>query len=129
MSRKLDIKKGDTVYVKIEEMSNAARRVKMSMNNIDEWLFEGVVVSVGRKYITVKWNDWKEAKFSIEKDYREHYTCGGADYKLYANKQEVLDEKESDIIYSQIREKFSVYRNNHKLSLDQLKRIREIIEE
>ena len=128
MDRKLDIKKGDTVFAKIEEGSNASRRITMTLDNLDEWVLEGIATSVGKKYITVKFNEYHEDKFVIEHDYRQKYTYGSADYKLYTSKQEILDEREATMIYRRLRNEFTSV-NNKSLSLDQLRRIRDIVSE
>jgi hypothetical protein len=129
MDRKLDLKVGQSVVIKVEEASNASRRVNMSLANIDEWCFDGEVTKVGRKYITVKFKGYKEEQFVAEDDYRQKYTAGGADYKLYLTKQDVIDEKEANNLYSDIRTKFGGFRNNNQFTLDQLQRITNIINE
>lgn len=129
MDRKLDLKKGQQVFVKIEEGSNAARRKRLSLDNIEDWVFEGTIVSVGRKYVTVKYKGGAEDKFEVENDYRQHYTYGGSDYKLYTNKQDIIDEKESEDLYREIERAFNNWNNNNKYTLHQLKRIKEIINE
>lgn len=128
MSRKLDIKKGDTVFARIEEGSNASRRITMTLDNVDKWVLEGIVISVGRRYITVKFSEYHEEKFDIEHEYRQKHTCGGADYKLYTSKQEILDEREATMIYRRLRNEFTSI-NNKTFTLDQLRRIRDIVSE
>ena len=76
------VKKGDKVIVAIEKGSNEARRMDMSVANIDNWTYEGTVISSGSKYITVEFNK-DTLKFVVEDDYRNQWTRGGADYKLY----------------------------------------------
>lgn len=130
MDRKLDLKVGQEVVVKIIEGSNASRRENMSLDNIDSWCFNGEVTKVGRKYITVKFNNWQEYQFDIEFDYRNKYTAGGADYQLYLSKQEVVNEKESNNLYKYIQTEFNGYSGNKgKFTLDQLRRIMDIINE
>lgn len=130
MGSKLDIKIGDIVFIKVENGSNAARKITpMTVENIDRWLFEREVSAIGRKYITVKWSPWTEEKFNIEDDYRQKYTSGGADYKLYTSKQEVLDEMESEEIYLKLKSEFSNHMNKRPLTLDQLRRISKIVNE
>lgn len=51
MDRKLKLKVGQKIVVKIEEMNNAARYLDMSLNNINKWCFDGEVTKIGRKYI------------------------------------------------------------------------------
>lgn len=118
MDRKLDLKVGQEVVVKIIEGSNASRREGMTIDNIDSWCFGGEVTKVGRKYITVKFNKWKEYQFEIESDYRNKYTAGGADYQLYLNKQEVIDEKEAEDLFNELRNYFGGWgKNANKFSL------------
>lgn len=105
MARVLKLTVGQKVAVKIEDNSNASRYTDMSLENIDNWCFEGEVIKVGRKY-----------------------TSGGADYKLYLSREEVIEEKEANEIYRQIKHEFDGYKND-KYTLDQLKRIKSIVEE
>lgn len=131
MDRKLKLKVGQKVVVKIEEMSNAARNLGlegMTLDNIDKWCVNGEVTKIGRKYITVKFNKWNEEQFSIEDDYRQKYTLGGANYKLYLNKEEIINDFKANKIYVSIQYYFSSYKNS-RFTLDQLKRIKEIIDE
>lgn len=127
MDSKLNLKVGQEVAIKVEEMSSIARRTDMSIENIDNWCFAGTVTKVTKKYITVKFNII-EKQFTIEDDYREKYTRGLADYKLYESKQDVIDEYESKRLHSMIRSKFSSF-DDLDLTLVQLKRIQAIIEE
>ena len=129
MNRTLDLKKEQEVFIKIEEMSNRSRSKDMSIGNIDAWVFKGVVLSVGRKYINVKVLDSYnfEIKFEIDTDYREHYVAGGSNYKLYLSKQDIIDEKEADDIYDSIKSSFGSWKNNNKYSLEELKEIIKII--
>lgn len=125
MERTLNIKKGDNVVVAIEKSSNRARRVNMAVSNIDNWTFKGVVLSVSKKYITVEFNG-STMKFVIADDYRNKYTYGGADYKLYLSFDDVYNEFKSQELYSQIKSKFSAYKNSY--SLETLNKILELLE-
>ena len=127
MERKLNLKKGDKCIVAIEPMSNAARRVDMSLNNIDNWTYEGEVVSIGRKYITVSWG-CNKSKFCINSDYREHYISGGSDYKLFKNIQEVYDEREAERLNDDIKNMLGSY-GKPVFSLDKLRKIKKILDE
>lgn len=130
MGRKLELKVGQKVAVRIIGGSNASRYENMSLENIDNWCFDGEVIKIGRKYVTVKFNNWQEYQFEIEGDYRNKYTAGGADYQLYLSKEEIIEEKESDDLYRDMQTRFSSYGgNNGKFTLDQLKRIMSIINE
>lgn len=125
MERILNIKKGDNVVVAIEKSSNRARRVNMAVSNIDNWTFKGVVLSVSKKYITVEFNGYT-MKFVIADDYRNKYTYGGADYKLYLSFDDVYNEYKSQELYVQIKSKFSAYKNSY--SLETLNKILELLE-
>lgn len=123
------LKIGQEIWVKVEDNSNLSRRIG---NDIEERILKGKVVKVGRKYVTVKFKNDKmdcyyEDKFSIEDDYKQVYTFGGANYKLYLKKQDILDEKESDELYSKIKIAFDGYKNKD-FTLSQLRKIVSIIE-
>lgn len=118
---KKDFKKEQVVYLKYI----GDRR----HGNIGE-IKEGIVKSVGSKYITISGGRWGEYKFEIDNDFRQYYTMGGADYALYLTKQQIEDENEMEEIVGLIKSCFPQYTNKQsKLSLDQLKRIKLIIEE
>lgn len=125
--RILNLKKGDKCIVAIEPMSNASRRVDMSLDNIDEWTYEGDVISVGRKYITVKFG-WETGKFEIDNNYLKKVSYGSNDHLLYKDIQEVKDEREAKNIEMSLRDIFDRYSGTN-LTLDQLRRIKNIIEE
>lgn len=129
MERALNLKKGDKCIVAIERGSNASRYYDMHLNNIDEWTFEGIVKSAGKKYITVEFkNDTR--KFCIEDNYREQYRVGGADYCLYKNKEEVFNTiKRENLLNELFGSSFNRSARVKNLTLDQLERINAIIEE
>jgi len=130
MDRKLDLKVGQEVVVRIIVGSNASRREKMTLDNIDNWCFAGEVTKIGRKYITAKFNNWQEYQFEIESDYRNKYTYGGADYQLYLSKDEVVKEMEAEELFSELRNHFGGWgKNANKFSLNQLQRIISIVNE
>jgi hypothetical protein len=125
MNRKFDLKVNQVVFVKIEKGSNAARRMDMTLDNIDEWCFSGIVSKVGKKYMAIDIENIGLEQFSIEDDYKQKYTRGGADYKLYLTKEDAIEEVERDILYSNISREFSGYEN--KFSVGQLRKINDII--
>ena len=89
---------------------------------------EVVVTKVGRKYFYVSDLVW-EPKFHIE-TWRENDNFGIGTWKLYETKQAYLDEVEADRIYQTIKSNcFGSWNNKIKLSLDQLRRIQQIINE
>lgn len=96
MDRKLDIKKGDIVFVKTSGGSNASRYYKpFSPETWDEWVREEEVISIGKKYVTVGGKEkWIKTRYVIENDYKEYYTCGTSNSKLYVSRQEIIDKWE-----------------------------------
>lgn len=91
--RKEEFKKGQTVWVYL--VGNAARGKKAKEERIKEY----EVISVGRKYITVrpKIGGW-DVKFEIENDFREA-TSGCTDHLLFLSKEdiEVMLERQEKI--------------------------------
>lgn len=130
MDRKLELKVGQKVVIKIIEGSNISRNKDMSLENIDNWCYDGEVIKIGRRYITIKWSKWSETQFDKESDYRNKID-GSCDYKLYLNKEEIIEEHKANDLYRNIRDKyFERYGgNNGKFTLDQLERIMNIINE
>ena len=122
---KNDFQKGQLVYLKyIGDRRNGA------IGSITE----ATVKSIGSKYVTtttISGNGYfdVERKFDINNDFREHYTSGGSDHQLYANRQDIEDENESLEIGTLIRSLFKLYSNVTKLPIDKLRRIKAIIEE
>ena len=129
------IKKGDEVVVAIIDGSNAARGVNMSIKNIDRWTCKCEVISSGKKYIIVKPIEnatliYKQIKFNA--DNYTQFTDYSPDYALYLSKEEVKNERiknrECNTTFEYIYSKFNSYSKN-KFTLDQLRRIKEIIDE
>jgi hypothetical protein len=50
-------------------------------------------------------------------------------FKLYLNRDEIMEEKEAENLYSNIKNNFNSWKNNNNYSLEQLKRIKAIIDE
>lgn len=121
MSNKNKLSVGQKVYLK--PINNAARYG-------DKELKEQVIKKIGKKYFFVgseeSNNERFWTKFSIE-ELRE-VSNYSPDWELYFSKQEILDEQESDKLTSKIRNKFGSY-GRLDLTLDQLRRIEEIISE
>lgn len=131
--KKEDFKVGNKVYLKIIAGSNRAWRLKNKETTIDDWIVEAEVVSVGRKYITVKLDDrgFHTEKFDITNGFRHYYNIGGADYNLLLSKEGVYEEEERKSLYSNIKDMYfnSFGNGKEKISLDKLKRIKAILEE
>lgn len=77
-----DFKVDQTVYILL--IGNAAVR-----KTDEERVIEGKVVSVGRKYLTVK-ADYREIKFDITDDFEEKSSYGGRDYELHLSEEEIF---------------------------------------
>ena len=117
------IKAGTKCYLKAQ--GNEAQRRKGKP--IDELIFEAAIIKVGKKYFTVKCG-CRDIKYSLE-DFTE-VTNYCSDWKFYFSKQDILDEMEIDNLERDIRNRFSGYgKNSSKLSLNQLRRITDIINE
>ena len=88
---------------------------------------EAEVIKVGRKYFTVAlFGTYRhEYQFCIEG--LKQNTNYSADYYVYLDKQELLDKQETDQLTGKMRGIFS-FTSNHKLTLEQLRRIDAIIE-
>ena len=125
---KNDFTVGQTVYLMVEKGSNVARGIS-DKTNIENWILEKTVKLIGKKYITVSNKNFTgyEIKFDIINDFRQVYTCGGADYRLFLSKQEIMDYMNSERIYDYIKSKFNNWDNRGKFSLEQLKAIEGII--
>ena len=87
-------------------------------------LEEDYVAKIGSKYFYLINHQFY--KFSLEKMTNDNHN---PDYKVYASAQEIEDEKEFEILLSEIRKFFDWSGDYKKLSLDQLKRIKAIISE
>lgn len=115
-----DFKKGQTVYLKYIGDRRYGNYGK---------IIEATVKSVGCKYITTVHESWNEEhKFEVDNDFREYYKIGGRDYQLFLSQQCIDEENEFDMIQDFLRNTFDRYKKV-KLSLDQLRRIKEIVDE
>ncbi|WP_413154934.1 hypothetical protein [Bacillus subtilis] len=115
------IKVGSTVYLK--PINNAARYGRKD-------ILEKVVLKKGRKYFYVGNTGETETrrmfKFSLE-DMKE-VTEYSPDWELYLSKQEIIDKEEKKKLMSDIRSVFDRW-STADLTLDQLRRVHEIISE
>lgn len=113
---------GNKVYLK--PIYNNARYIEDILNHIKEY----EIKKVGRKYFEV-WKDnqeWTTLKFHIE-DNRQA-TKYSPDWELYFSKQEIIDEIEHLKLANEIRDSLGKW-GMTELSLDQLRRIKTIIDE
>jgi hypothetical protein len=110
---------GDKVYLKA--VNNNARYDKEV--RIEEY----EIKKIGRKYFEV-WEDnkeWTTVKFNVEN--KRQVTNYSPNWKLYFSKQEILDDEEKKSIERELSDVFRY--SSSKLSLDQLRRIKTIIDE
>ena len=115
------LKVGDIVFV-VPIGPNNTRHMKGSiLDNIKEETIE----KVGNKYFYLK--GWVREKFSIETMQDVSNYC--EDWKVYTDKQQILDEVEYGELYSCIKSKFARWGKNDIFTLDQLRRINVIIKE
>lgn len=122
--QKKDFKKGQTVWVYLT--GNAARYVQTGEQRIEEW----EVILVGRKYITAKSKkyNWKEARFEIDRDFRQVYDRGTVDYILYLSKEDILQELYMSKLGKYIKNAMRYGdRLVNQISLEDLKTIESII--
>lgn len=117
------LKVGNKCYLKAQ--GNEERRHRG--RPVEDWIREGEIVKVGRKHFTVKCEGW-ERKYHIE-DFTE-VTDYCSDWGFYFAKQDILEEMEIEKLEISIKSRFSGFgRNPSKLSLAQLRRISDIINE
>lgn len=116
MKRKPQI--GETLYSL--NIGNAFRR------GVEQKLTPMIVDSVGRKYFTLKYPNWNTTvEFHLDSWRQKTQYC--EDHKLYETEQEWLDEKEENVICGFINLYFEYGKNTLKISLDDLRKINEII--
>jgi hypothetical protein len=111
---KSDFKVGQIVYGK----------PGINISRYSKEVIEGTIEKIGNKYIDVKFG--RTYKYQIE-DLRQK-TEYAEDYYLYLDKQQIFDEEESESLIRDIKLKFSGW-GNVSLTLDQLRRIKVIIDE
>lgn len=92
----------------------------------------GTVTKAGHKLITVKISDDESVQFKLEPEYERGYLLQksnyAGDYELFPSVQAYLDFEEKDEKASKIGLVFSSY-GNVKLSVDQVRRIYDIVTE
>lgn len=124
-----DFKVGQTVYV---ELTGDASRGKTPEQCIEEW----EITSVGRKYIEA--GKRSERCGIIGKtlfEYREKYgrffkkTNHSIDYIIYETREEIERKFEKSKLLNEVESFFRDWSKPKKLSIEQLKRIKEILEE
>ena len=108
--------KGQKVFIKTT--GNAARYRGSE-------IIPGEVITVGRKYVTVRFG-YSSIKFNSEEEYKQESKYS-AEYILYETEQEILDENEVDNLSARLRKAFSYY-GKAPYTLEQLRAIAKIIE-
>lgn len=123
-----DFKVGQTVYV---ELTGNASRGKTPEQCIKEW----EITSVGRKYIKAGKRSDGRIYGEITFEYRENdggfvqKTDRCVNYILYLARQEIEEKHEKNMLLNGIEKFFRDWSKPEKLSIGQLKRIKEILEE
>ena len=107
------MKKGDTVYLRPVKLGNAYRR--------DNKIKEGIVKSVGRKYVEVEYYGKFNIKGGIQK------TEFSADYKLYESIDDLNIVIESEELSHKIINSIPKY-GDWDISIDKLRQIAKILE-
>ena len=117
------LKKGQTIY--IQRVFARKSNVKSPEQVVDS-LIETTVKSVGKKYFTV--DAIPNVNFGIE-EMRDFSNYGiGTNYIAYLTKDELRNKLEKEKLISELRLIFD-YFNKTELSLSQLRRIKDIINE
>ena len=122
-----DFKVGQTVWIRL---TGNAIRGKHGDELIEEW----VIDKIGRKYITASKKTGYPKGIIFEKrgyGYEDRFvekTNYCVDYIMYETEQYIRDEMEKDKIYKNIQMFFDRF-NKNKLTLEQLKGIKRIIDE
>lgn len=123
-----DFKVGQTVYV---ELTGNASRGKTAEQCIEEW----EITSVGRKYIKACKKEGGVFRFEITFEWGDCYekfvqkTNYSPDYILYATRQEIERKFEKEKLLNEVEIFFRDWNKPKNLSIEQLKIIKEILEE
>ena len=123
--KKEDFSKGQTVFIYV--VGNAARYCKPGIENrIQEW----EVKTVGSKYITAvnKKCSFREAKFSIENDFRQACERGPADYILFLTKEEIYRMHQRSVLRISIIDALKYGSILGEMEMEDLQAIARIIE-
>ena len=116
--KKEDFKPGQTVYLL------PARMMKWEYLRIEKQIRETKVTSVGRKYITVEYNN---IKFDITNDFRE-VTQYSIEYKLFLSKEDIKNDFKRRKMEERITTAFHF--PNHvtrKMTFDELETVLNIV--
>jgi hypothetical protein len=118
----LKLEVGQTVWVR--KTGNAVYHLRWKETAPDDYIVEAQVVTVGRKWFTID-KQFSSERFSLETGGNDGHGYASS-YYVYLTKQEILNEFEKNKLC------LIVGRNDgwpRRLTLDQLRRIKAIIEE
>ena len=127
---KSDFKKGNIAYLRIIKGSNAYRYVpEQDRNNSEKLIKECKIISVGKKYVTVleigKSRGFAELKFDMTDNFYQK-TDYSADYELYSNKQDAINQIEAETLIPLIRDKFA-FSSIKRIGYEKIKKIYDIL--
>lgn len=116
------LKVGQKVYVK--PVGNSARYIK---DNILDNIKESEVEKIGKKYFYLK--EFSREKFGFE--YADSNICSSisdysANFEVYLSKQDIMDDIERNKIIYELKQFFYYYGQSKYLTLEQLRKIKEI---
>ena len=117
--------KGQEVYLKIIEGSNVYRGLPKEANgkpDILKRLIPTTVTSVNKKYVTV---DYKNTKFEVENDYREHSDYS-SNYELFKTAEDAINAELRDSYWKKLKA-ITSYTYNCPYTLEQLEKVLNIL--
>lgn len=106
----------------IFKKSRKMTKLKVGDKLYDYSLKEYTVSKIGRQYAHL------EGREGFKVNMQTMMVRAWNDFRLYADKQAIIDEKEHSEMLSKVRQFFSMW-SGSKVTLDQLRRINEIISE
>lgn len=119
-----DFSVGQTAYMYCVG-SNVRRYINGSKTS--DYIKEVVVVSVGKKLVTVQQaNSRHIIKFDASNDFCQK-TAYSADYALFLTKQDIYDYVEANELYTRIQSNFNSYRNHKSYTVEQLRSVCDIL--
>lgn len=115
--------KGQTVYLLVTESGDVFRRLKGSDGKVnpEDRVIETVVTSIGKKYLTVKYNN---IQFYLDDNFRQR-TDYVVDYMLYTDRNSAYNDMESKKLFRQIHMAFGTFTN--PFTLEQLREVAKIL--
>lgn len=127
---KSDFKKGNIAYLRIIKGSNAYRYIsEQDRNNPEKLIKECEIISVGKKYVTVleigKSRGFAELKFDMTDNFYQK-TDYSADYELYSNKQDAINQIEAETLIPLIRDKLA-FSSIKRIGYEKIKKIYNIL--